>query len=102
MDFSKFDVPMLRDLYRQLRSNTIRMAGGNEKHFDEAVRLELEHKDMNPTPQNYVVCAMEIEREEMLRDMEGAEHEAELAFIKDRDAWEAAMEDKYDFIKEGC
>ncbi len=91
------DTPMYRDLYRVVRDNTLKMAGGTAAQFDEAVKLELAHKEMALTPQNYVAAAMDINNEVLHMDVEGAE---QAALDLDRDQWEAKMEDKYDFNKE--
>lgn len=91
----------LRDCYRLLRQTTIQMAGGTNKDFDDAVLLELDYRGLDAKPINWVLCAMEIEKEEHLRvlcEQEAAEEQdsADSAYAR----WEAAQEAKYDYMKE--
>lgn len=94
------DTPMCRQMYRSIRSRVVALAGGNNGHFDEAVRLELEYQGLSPKPINWVLCANEIEREENNRAKMEAEHEEEAELERMQNAYECAMEDRYDFRKE--
>lgn len=94
------DTPMCREVYRAIRSRVVALAGGDNSHFDAAVKLELEWQGLAPKPINWVLCANEIEREENMRAQMEANHEEEAEMDRMSAAYERAMEDKYDFMKE--
>lgn len=95
------DTPMYRDLYREIRKRTIKLAGGTDKDFNKAVELELNFLKLDPSPINWVLCAATVEHDEVQRysyEMELAQEQAEEDAHNAR--WEAAIEAKYDFMKE--
>jgi hypothetical protein len=101
MNAPTMDTPMYRDLYRAIRFRTVTLAGGTNKDFNRAVELELGFLELDPSPLNWVLCAATVEHDEFQRyayEMELAQEQAEDDAHNAR--WEAALEAKYDFMKE--
>jgi hypothetical protein len=91
----------LQNLYRTIRNDTIKVGGGSKADFDAAVKLEIEFKELKPTPANWVACALDVLATEKLRDLI-EEEEAEAKMVEDEhNAWALAQEVKFDLAKEG-
>ena len=70
------------------------MVGGSSKKFDDIIKMELESQKLEPTPRNYVACAASLEQEVYEFYYE------ESVAAQNENQYEAAMEQKYDFLKE--
>lgn len=99
-NLNEFDTPMLRDLYRQLRTSALRVLGGTTEDFRQMCDNERKRLELDNSSRSWVIAAMEIDREARLIEKYEEDREETLAWEKEHDAWEAAMEQKYDFMKE--
>lgn len=99
------DTPMLRDMYRDLRSKASRVYGYNIKDFDEQVDICITDLQLAYSAKNYVLAASLI-----MENLESEFEENERAFeenkdldsgVLERDCREWAMEQKFDIIHEG-
>lgn len=96
------DTPMLRDQYREFQRSAMNAAPFfyTTKDFNEDCRKELEIRELEPTPANWVVAAEACYRSMMFQADEYDDYLQGKMEEDAEDRYQEAMERKYDFLKE--
>ena len=98
----QFKITTLRDQYRSFQRSAMQVAPYlyTTKDFNEDCRKELELRELEPTPSNWVIAAEAISRSLMLQADEYDDYIEHKRLEDEEDRRQEALERKYDFLKE--